>query len=299
MSRPLLAGLALAGLTVSPLLAEPATYASPTDAAMAFMEALDSNEPGAVLSVFGPENGDLVRSGDPVEDGINRLAVQAMFREGYRLQPQEDGSVVLALGADGWPFPVPLARMDEGWAFDAAAGAAEVLAREIGGNELDIIDLMDAYGDVQLAFRLVDQDGDGVMEFARQIISSAEDRDGLFWPGQNSPMGANLARASVFGYNDGETDHPPEPHHGYYFRILDGQTDAAPGGAMSYLVNDQMVGGHGLLAVPADYGVTGIHSFMVSENGVILQADLGEETLDIAADMTLYDPGDAWSPVED
>lgn len=299
MNRIFVSGLTIVSLSATALMAEPASYGSPTDTVMAFMDALDASDQDAVLTVFGPENKDLVYSGDSVEDRINRIAVLTMYREGYRLEPQEDGSVILVLGEDSWPFPVPIARTEEGWGFDADAGYAEVAAREIGGNELDVIDLLDAYGDVQSAFRLVDQDDDGVMEFARQIISSAEDRDGLFWPGQNSPMGANLARASVFGYSDGVEDRPPEPFGGYYFRILDGQTDAAPGGAMSYLVNGQMVGGHALLAVPANYGETGVHSFMVSENGVILQADLGENTLELAADMTLYDPTADWSPVED
>ncbi|MDK3072500.1 DUF2950 family protein [Sedimentitalea sp. JM2-8] len=299
MKRIFVSGLTIASLSATALVAEPAIYGSPTDTVMAFMDALNASDQEALLTVFGPENRDLLLSGDSVEDRINRIAILTMYREGYRLEPQDDGSVVLALGEDGWPFPVPIARTGDGWGFDADAGYAEVTAREIGGNELDVIDLLDAYGDVQMAFRLVDQDGDGVMEFARRIISSAEDRDGLFWPGQNSPMGANLARASVFGYNDGVEDRSPEPFGGYYFRILEGQTDAAPGGAMSYLVNDQMVGGHALLAVPANYGESGVHSFMVSENGVILQADLGENTLELAADMTLYDPTGDWSPVED
>jgi hypothetical protein len=298
MKRHIAYGLTIAALSATAPRAEPSTYASPTDAVIAFMNAVAAADPDAVLSVFGPENRDLIASGDVVEDRINGLAVLAMYREGYRMEPQEDGSLVLTLGEDGWPFPVPIARTEGGWAFDVQAGYAEVAAREIGGNELDVIDLIDAYGDVQVAFRLQDHDGDGVMEFARQIISSAEDRNGLFWPGQDSLMGANLARASVFGYNDGSEDLPPEPFSGYFFRILDGQTDAAPGGAMSYLVNDHMVGGHALLAVPANYGESGVHSFMVSENGVILQADLGENTLDRAADMSLYDPTSDWTPVE-
>jgi hypothetical protein len=292
-----LTGLSLACFSAAPLWANPATFQSPTDAVMAFVAALEDGDQGAVLTVFGPENEDLILSGDAIEDRINRLAVLAMYREGYRLEPQDDGSVVVALGEDGWPFPVPLAKSGDSWAFDATAGYAEVLAREIGGNELDVIDLLDAYGDVQIAFRLVDHDGDGVMEFARQIISSEEDRNGLFWPGQNSPMGDALARASVFGYNDGTQDREPDPFSGYYFQILEGQTEAASGGAMSYLVNGHMVGGHAIMAIPADYGTTGIHSFIVSENGLILQADLGEDTLDLMAGVTLYDPTDVWVPV--
>jgi hypothetical protein len=158
---------------------------------------------------------------------------------------------------------------------------------------------LDAYVVVQAEFRLRDHDEDGVMEFARHIISDSETRDGLFWADAGSPMGVRLAQASLDGFNDGEADRPPIPHSGYYFRILTGQTAAAPGGETSYLVGENMTAGHAVLAVPADYGETGVMSFMVSENGRILEADLGPETLDIVADMVLYDPTDAWKEVTD
>lgn len=299
MKRYLVTGAILAQFAAAPLAAEPGVYPTPHDALMALVEAVGMGERDAVLAVFGPENEDMITTGDATEDHQNGLALLQMYREGYRMEPQEDGSVVIALGEDGWPFPVPLAQTEAGWAFDTEAGRAEVLNREIGGNELEVIDLMDAYVDLQAGFRLVDQDGDGVMEFARRIISGGESRDGLFWAGPDSPVGEELARASLDGYSDGDADHPPEPYQGYYFRILTAQTEAAPGGAMDYLVNDNMVAGHALLAVPAAYGETGLHSFMVSENGVILEADLGSGTLDIGAGMTTYDPGDDWAPLSD
>jgi hypothetical protein len=234
-----------------------------------------------------------------VEDQLNRLTLLGLYSEGYRFEPQEDGSVMIALGEEGWLFPVPLARDDSGaWSFDNEAGRDEVRLREIGANELEIIELLDAYVEVQSTFRRSDLDGDGVMEFAQRIISSSpEARDGLFWPGADPLLGELFARASATGYNDGTTDQPPEPFFGYYFRILTKQTDAAPGGAMDYVINGNMVGGHALLAVPAIYGETGVHSFMVSENGIILEAILGEETLDIAAEMDAYDPDENWVPV--
>ncbi|MDU9003737.1 DUF2950 family protein [Sedimentitalea todarodis] len=299
MKKFLLSGLAATMVSTTPLLAEPAVYATPHDALMALIDAVSAQDRDAVLAVFGPENADLVTTGNAAEDQRNRLEVLQMYGEGYRMEPQNDAEIVIALGADDWPFPVPLARTDAGWAFDAEAGRAEIQNREIGGNELEIIDLMDAYGDVQAAFRLVDQNGDGVMEFARRIISDADARDGLFWPGVDSPIGANLARAAVDGFSDGEVDYEPDPYQGYYFRILTGQTDAAPGGAMEYIINNHMLAGHALLAVPSAYGETGFHSFMVSENGIILEADLGRDTLDIAADMTMYDPGEGWSPISE
>lgn len=299
MTRSLISGLALACLVAAPLSADPESFATPQDALDAMVTALGAADRNAVLAVFGDEAEDILSTGDAAEDDEQRRALLAHYREGYRMVPQEDGSIVLAFGDDGWPFPIPLVRQNGGWSFDIEAGREEVLARDIGLNEIDIIDLMDAYVDIQAAYRLEDHDGDGVMEFARQIISTSDTQhDGLFWSGSDSPLGDLFARANMAGFSDDDTDHAPEPYSGYYFRILTAQTDAAPGGAMSYLVNDHMLAGHALLAVPAAYGETGYNSFMVSENGVILEAILGDDTLAIAAEITAYDPGPDWLPVE-
>lgn len=297
MTRSFLAGVALGCLGALPLAAEPATYATPQDALMTLVAALQAKDRDAVLAVFGAENEDLVSDGDPAEDRRNNRKFLQLYSEGFRFVPQENGSFVIALGKDGWPFPVPVAKSATGWAFDAEAGRVEVRDRALGLNELEVIDLLDAYGDIQAAFRLRDMDGDGVMEFASRIISSPEQRDGLFWDGPDSPLGEVFARATAEGFSDGETDHPPEPYLGYTYRILTGQGAAAPGGAMDYMLNGNMVAGHAVLAVPAEYGVTGVFSFMVAENGIILQADLGEDTADIAAAITAYDPGPDWAPV--
>jgi hypothetical protein len=279
--------------------AQPASFATPQDALEAMMSALRASDRGAVLDVFGAEAEDYLSEGDPVEDQLNRLALLGLYAEGYRFEPQEDGSVMIALGEEGWLFPVPVARTESGaWSFDNEAGREEVRLREIGSNELEIIELLEAYVAIQNTFRQGDLDGDGVMEFAQNIISSSpEARDGLFWPGDDPLMGELFARAATTGYNDGTSDQPPEPFFGYFFRILTKQTDAAPGGAMDYVVNGNMVGGHALLAAPAIYGETGVHSFMVSENGVIMEAIFGEDTLDIVAEMDAYDPDMNWSPV--
>lgn len=299
MNKSILKILALSFLLTGELSAEPATYGSPQDALEAMMNALKAADRNAVLTVFGKEAEDFLSDGDPVEDAANRQALLKLYSEGYRMEPQKDGSVVLALGAEGWPFPIPIEKSGNTWSFDIETGRQEVLNREIGLNELEIIDLFSAYVDIQAAFRLYDHDGDGVMEFAQQIISSSpEAHDGLFWPAPDSPLGELFARASVTGYSDGQRDYEPEPYSGYYFRVLTEQSANAPGGAMSYVVNGNMVSGHALIAAPAVFGETGIHSFMVSENGVILQAVLGEETLDIAEDITAFDPTSDWAPVE-
>lgn len=286
-------------LAVAPLaaLAAPQTFAAPQDALDAMIAAVQDRDKAALLQVFGPEAEEVIFTGDARRDRANRTRILAMYREGFRFVPQEDGSLVIDLGAEDWPFAIPLVKTGAGWSFDIEAGREEIANRQIGLNELDVMTLMDAYGDVQARFRLVDHDADGVMEFAQSIIASAEDRNGLYWPGEDSPIGEMVALASLDGYSDDSGDHPPVPYDGYYFRILTSQTDKAKGGAMDYIVNGNMVAGHAVLAVPAEYGVTGIHSFMVGENGVILEADFGEETLDKAGSMTSFDPGEDWTPV--
>ena len=294
-----LTAVLMASLIANTSMADPGQYQTPQDALEAMMSALRNADKAAVLEVFGAEAEDYLSDGDPAEDQLNRLALLGLYQEGYRFEPQDDGSVMVALGADGWLFPVPMDRVEDGsWAFDNEAGREEVRLRQIGANELEIIDLLNAYVGIQSTFRQSDMDGDGVMEFAQRIISSSsEARDGLFWPEEDTLLGELFARAAATGYNDGTSDQPPEPFFGYYFRVLTGQTDAAPGGAMEYVINGNMVGGHALLAVPAAYGETGVHSFMVSENGAVLEAVLGEDTLTIAADMFAYDPTDNWLPV--
>lgn len=292
------AAVTIACLFAGSVFAEPARYSTPQDALEALMTGLRAADKTAVLNVFGDEAADYLSDGDPVEDQLNRLTLLGLYQEGYRFEPQEDSSVMIALGSEGWLFPVPVAKADDGqWSFDNEAGREEVRLREIGGNELEIIELLEAYVEIQSSFRQTDMDGDGVMEFAQQVISSSsEARDGLFWPEEDTLLGELFARASATGFNDGTSDQPPEPFFGYYFRVLTQQSDAAPGGAMDYVINGNMVGGHAMLAVPAVFGETGVHSFIVSENGVILEAVLGEDTLDLAAEMSTYDPTDIWAP---
>ena len=278
--------------------AEPARYDTPQSALDAFMASLETRDREGLLTVFGPEAEEVLFSDDPAENRANRNGILRLYKEGYRFQPDGDG-VILLLGEDSWPFPIPLARTGEAWAFDLAAGEAEIEAREIGLNELDVIDLLDAYVDLQASYRLEDHDGDGVMEFAAQIIADPGERNGLFWPDGDGFVGPILARAALTGWSDGETDHEPEPFMGYYFTILHGQGADAPGGEMSYIINGNLVAGHALLAVPAEYGVTGVHTFMVSENGIVLEADLGEDTIERADEISLYNPDPDWSPVEE
>ncbi|AML53115.1 DUF2950 family protein [Falsihalocynthiibacter arcticus] len=292
-----LSGLALVASTLPSLAAEgPATFATPQDAFEAFSAALGDRD--AVLEVFGTDAIDVLMSGDAQEDAENRAEIEAMIQEGYRFQLDEENRVMLLLGAEAWPFPIPLAKTDTAWAFDIEAGRDEVFYRRIGLNELETIDMIEAYVELQSAYRLIDHDADGVMEFAASILSSDGARDGLVWAGEDSPLGERIALASLDGFSDGESDQEAEPFGGYYYRVLQGQGASAPGGALDYIVGGNMIAGHALLAVPATYNETGIHSFIVSENGRVLAADLGENSLDVALEILTYNPDTAWSPVE-
>ncbi|WP_298852160.1 DUF2950 family protein [uncultured Ruegeria sp.] len=296
MLRSVLSVLVLAAIT-GPALSDGARFDTPQTALDAFVDALKANDQSKLITIFGPEAKDLVGTGDPAEDQERRQEVLGMYAEGYRFQPEDNG-VVLLLGVDSWPFPIPILQAEDGWRFDLEAGVEELSAREIGMNELEVIELLEAYVDLQAAFRLVDHNGDGVMEFAQTIISDPGKRNGLFWPEDDSFVGAALARAAASGWSDGESDHEAEPFLGYYYTILHAQGPNAPGGAYSYFAGDRFVSGHALLAVPSFYGETGIHSFMVGESGIVYEADFGPETLDIAAEISTFDPGTDWSPVE-
>jgi hypothetical protein len=282
-------------------LADPARYDTPDQALAAIVSAIEAKDPEALLAVFGPEARDLVFTGDEAEDRATWREFLMDYRYRHRIAVEDDLAVV-HVGREDWPFPAPLVLVGGKWQFDPEAAREEIELRRIGLNELDVIDLMERAVAVQNRYRLVDYDGDGVMEFAASILSSEGQRDGLYWPedlGEPlSPVGAFAAQAAADGINIDGVDREPQPYLGYFYRILTRQGPAAPGGAHDYKVNGNMVAGHALLAFPAEPGVTGIMSFMVGENGVIYQADLGEDTLAIAGAIDSFDPGEGWTPVE-
>lgn len=292
-------GLSLTGAA----LAEPRRFDTPEAAAEAFRGAVEAGGVGGMLAVFGTEALDLLLDDDDARQQRNRRRLLASWRRASAIEPSADGATAtLLLGHDEWPFPIPLARDVEGqWYFDTEAGREAVLARIIGHNELDVLDLLRAYVEVQAGYRATDWDGDGVMEFAAHIISTGGQRDGLYWPREpgapRSPVGDRMARAAAEGYMlDGALE-APEPLYGYVFHVLQFQGPDAPGGAMAYVVGGNMVAGHALIAYPAEYGITGEMTFMVSEAGTIVERDFGPETLAIAGAIEVYDPGEGWTIV--
>ncbi len=282
--------------------AEAEQFASTEDAVAAVVAALQAHDRDGLLAVFGSAAEDVIFTGEEAQDRAIWTAFMVAYNEMHRLAEQSDGTAVLYIGEDQWPFPVPLIQTEAGWQFDAEAARDEVWHRRIGANELDVIAMLEAYVIIQARYRRIDHDGDGVMEFAGDILSSPDARDGLYWDSEpgvpESPIGDFVARANAVGYSIGGEDAEPEPFLGYYYRVLHSQGEQAPGGAYDYRVNGNMVAGHAMLAFPAAYGETGIMSFMVAENGEVLEADLGEETTERALAMEAYDPGEGWSPVE-
>jgi hypothetical protein len=297
-----LGALALLAAAAAPLRAEPQRFETPEAAAEAVVGALEARDAAALVAVFGAENEDVVLTGDEVAD----REAWGEFLNDYRALSRialDGDTATLMVGRDLWPFPATLVRSADGWAFDAEAARDEVLLRRIGQNELDVIELLRGYVRAQAAYRAQDPDGDGQPSFAANIISDAGTRDGLYWPdapgAPESPIGDFMARAAADGYVLDGADTEPEPYLGYYYRILTQQGASAPGGAMDYLVNGRLLAGHALIAFPADYGGSGVMSFLVAEGGTVYEADLGEDSLELANAIASFDPGEGWTVVVD
>lgn len=280
--------------------AEPAAFDSPDAAVDAIVDAVDATDRDRVIEIFGPESESVVLSGENARDREDWMAFKAAYDEMHRIGLSDDGmEATLYIGSEQWPFPIPIRKDDDGeWRFDTAAGADEIIDRRIGQNELDVIDVLRDYVRIQAAYRQIDYDGDGVMEFADSILSDPGERNGLYWPPEpgtpDSPIGDFVARAAAAGYSvDGEST-DPEPYLGYYYKILTAQGDSAAGGAYPYMEGGNMVGGHAIIAFPSAYGETGIMTFMVAENGIVYEADLGEDTLSTASAVETYDPDETW-----
>lgn len=285
-----------AGATPSPAQAVRQTaFDTPQQAADALVAAAAAGDIPALLAMFGPDGKDLIESGDAVADKENRARFVEKAREKTEVR-FDLGSPKLALvvlGSDGWPYPVPIVQENGRWMFDAEAGRDEILARRIGSNELDAINLLRGYVEAQFEYASEQHDDSGMLQYAQRTLSSPGKRDGLCWKNPDGtlggPMGDIVAQALAEGYSD-----KTKPYNGYYFRILTAQGPNAPLGARSYVVNGAMIGGFAMIAWPANYGVTGIQTFQVSHDGQVYQKDLGPETAKIAPGMTRYDPGKDW-----
>ncbi len=278
----------------------PKTFASPDDAAKALVDAAKSDNREAMLAIFGPGSKDIIYSGDAAEDKAAFAGFVSDYDAMHRWRKLGDGSQLLVTGTDNKTFPIPAKKNAAGqWYFDAAAGKEEILARRIGRNEMAAIDVCAAIADAQAQY--FSQRHDGVKQYAQKFISDEGKQNGLYWPpveGQpKSPLGPLVAFATEEGFKIKPDSH--QPFHGYYFRKLDKQGADAKGGAKDYLVNGKMTGGFAYVAYPAQYGDSGIMTFVINQNGMVFQKDLGKTTADVAAAMTDFNPDKSWKPVQE
>ena len=275
------------------------TFATPEEAVAALSRAVQSTNRADLRALFGPAADDLVNP-DAVQATNEFAAFAVTFNNSHRIVRQSDTRAGLEVGPNNWPFPVPLVRKDAQWFFDTEAGSQEIINRRIGRNELAALDTARAYVHAQREYASRDRDGDDVLEYAQNILSTPGQKDGLYWPpepdGEISPLGPLVAAAQGEGYmkSTGERS-GPRPFHGYYFKILTRQGQNAPGGRYDYVINGNMIGGFALVAWPAEYGESGIMTFTVNQQGRVYQSDLGPQTAKTVGKMKAYDPDKTWT----
>lgn len=281
-----------------------ATYDSPEAAVDSLIAAVRANDPVQIKHILGPEGEEVISSGDEVADRDRISGFLHCYDEKHALTAEPDGARTLTVGATDWPMPIPLVSDGGKWSFDTDAGLDEILSRRIGHNELSTIQTCLAIVDAQREYVTLDVNSDGLHEYARKIISDPGQRNGLYWPvgaGEaESPLGPLVADAAAEGYGSARTaSGDPRPYHGYHYRLLTAQGSAAPGGAMNYDVKGKLIGGFAAIAYPADYGNSGIMTFMVNYSGDLYQADLGSGTESAAKAIKNFDPGSKWTKVEE
>jgi len=284
-------------LAAAPVIAQK-SFSSPEEASEALVVAAERFDLPALKEILGPDGEDLVVTEDPVHDKNQSAAFAAQARERTQVvrDPKKANVVVLTVGAEEWPTPIPLVKKDGKWRFDSKAGRQEVLFRRIGSNELDAIEVCRGFVEAQHEYASQQRDGAEVNQYARRIISTPGKQDGLAWQAPDGtwqgPVGEDIAKAIAEGYSDRK-----QPYHGYYLKVLKGQGPAAPMGEMDFMVKGLMLGGFALVAAPAEYAVTGVMTFIVSHTGVVYQKDLGPKTLEQFRAMERFNPDKTWTPV--
>lgn len=299
---PFLCLLALTFLVSAPLVAVAApqeTFATPEVAVDALMAALKADSDSAMIAIFGDEHKDLILSSDHAATSAIRAKILAAMETLRVLQEPSPSRRVLLIGDEAWPVPIPIVRAGDRWRFATEEGEGEIINRRIGSNELNAIYVLRAYIDAQRAYATRDRDGDGVLQYAQKLASTPGKHDGLYWPAdaakgdEESPFGPLIAENAAYLKGHGAGD----PYRGYHFRILTRQGRNAPGGAYSYVINGRMIAGFAMVAYPAQYGRTGVMTFIVSHNGKVYQKDLGKDSAAIGAKTSTFDPGAGWKEV--
>jgi hypothetical protein len=276
------------------------TFDTAQQAADALIAAAGKFDEAALAKIFGPNGKKVIFTGEGAQDRQRALgfAAEAKEKMTVSVDPKTGKRAFIILGDEGWPFPVPIVKINGKWSFDAKAGEQELLYRRVGANELDAIQICHGFVEAQAAYALRSRKLYNVNQYAQRIISTPGQQDGLTWQSADGkwegPIGENIARAIAQGYNPGEL-----PYHGYFFKVLKGQGAAAPLGQLDYVIEGVMIGGFALVASPAQYRVTGVKTFMVSNDGVVYQKDLGPDTLGQFKKMERFNPDTSWQPVLD
>ncbi|HEX7767568.1 MAG TPA: DUF2950 domain-containing protein [Nitrospira sp.] len=276
------------------------TFPTPEAGVAALVEALTGNNQTKLSAMLGPHGNNLISSGDPVADRHNREAFVKAYQDAHVLTLEGNTQATLTIGSDEWPMPIPLKKNGHRWRFDTQRGEREILARRIGRNELSAVQVCLAIVDAQDDFVALHQHRDGVIEYAAKFLSTPGQHDGLYWQSAEeepeSPLGPLLATAALEGYPTSKAK-VLAPYHGYFYRILTKQGTDAPGEAREYLVKGHMIGGFAVIAYPARYGVSGVMSFIVNQDGLVYEKDLGKNTTAVASTMTTFNPDRSWKPV--
>jgi len=278
-----------------------AEFPSPQAATDTLVTALRDSDGEKLQDLLGPDVDTVLLSGDAVADHERIRAFLEAYEQRHQLTSAADGSVVLTVGEQQWPLPIPLVRDDGAWVFSTERGKDEIISRRIGSNELDAVQVLLAIDDAQREYARIDPDRNGLPDYAPKFLSDAGRRNGLYWPtvegAPRSPLGALIGAAAAEGYQR-STKGEPTPYHGYYYRMLTAQGPSATGGERNYLVKGLLLGGFGVVAWPAALGNSGVMSFIVNQEGVVYQRYLGPSTDAIARSMTKFDPGEGWQKVQ-
>jgi hypothetical protein len=280
---------------------KPKNFETPEAAVQALIEAAGADSERPLLAVLGKDAKSLVDSGDSVADKNARASFVESYKAANSLDKSAPDSIILEVGEDKWPFPIPIVSEGGKWHFDSPTGVDELINRRVGANELDTIQSCLAYADAQREYYMRNPENSPLLHYAGRLISTEGKKDGLYWPaGENeeqSPIGEGFAKARAEGYAK-EGTMKDVPYHGYIYRLLNKQGPNAHGGAYDYVVNDQLLGGFAIVAFPAEYGNSGVMTFIMNHDGVVFSKDLGPETAKLALAMDTFDPGSDWKKEE-
>lgn len=278
------------------------TFASPEEAAKELVAAVRSGDSKAMLAVLGSDAKSLIQSGDAVADRNSRENFLKSYDEANKLEKAGESKMVLSIGKDDWPFPIPIVNSGSTWRFDTKAGKDELINRRVGRNELAVMKVALAYADAQREYYLSNPQKDKLLQYAQKFVSAKGKRDGLYWPTKadepQSPLGPLFARARAEGYSKDAAAGNPVAYYGYHYRILKSQGADAKGGAYDYVVRGKMIGGFALVAYPASYGSSGVMTFIVNHDGVVYEKDLGPGTAGAAQKMTRFNPDKTWKKAD-